>query len=51
MGGMAMITRLSRIVFPLFLFVIMTVSYAWGESGDVAIVYSNNINGQVYPAG
>ena len=46
-----MVTRLSRIAFFLFLFVTMVVPYVWGESRDVAIVYSNNINGQVYPAG
>lgn len=51
MGGMTMVTRMSRIVLFLFLFVTMVAPYAWGEGRDVAIVYSNNINGQVYPAG
>ena len=44
-------TRLSRIAFLFFLIVTMAVPCAWGEGRDVAIVYSNNINGQVYPAG
>lgn len=46
-----MIIRLSRIVFFLVFFAAMISSYAWGEGRGVAIVYSNNINGQVYPAG
>jgi hypothetical protein len=46
-----MVTRLSKIVFIFFLFVTMFTSYAWGENRDVTIVYSNDINGQVYPAG
>jgi hypothetical protein len=47
-----MLTGLSRIGFFLFLCVTMVTPYAWANKGrDVTIVYSNNINGQIYPAG
>ena len=46
-----MLTGVSRIVFLLFLFVTMVTPYAWAQERDVTIVYSNNINGQIYPAG
>ena len=46
-----MAKRISNIVFFLFLFVTPIVPYAWGEVRQITILYSNNINGQVYPAG
>jgi len=46
-----MAKRISWIVFFLLLFVTPIVSYAWGEVRQVTILYSNNINGQIYPAG
>lgn len=46
-----MVTGLSRIGFFLFLCVIMVTPYAWAKGRDVTIVYSNNISGQIYPAG
>jgi len=46
-----MVTGVSRIAFFLFLCVTMVVPYAWAQDRDVTIVYSNNINGQIYPAG
>jgi hypothetical protein len=46
-----MVTGVSRIVFFLFLIFSMVAPYAWAQGRDVTIVYSNNINGQVYPAG
>jgi hypothetical protein len=46
-----MVTRLARIVFLIFLLVTVVAPYAWGQGREVTIVYSNNINGQIYPAG
>jgi hypothetical protein len=46
-----MIAALSRIVLFLFFFVTMVAPYAWTEGRDVTMVYSNDINGQIYPAG
>jgi hypothetical protein len=42
---------LMRIVVALFFFVTGVTPYAWAKGRDVAIVYSNNINGQVDPVG
>ena len=46
-----MVTGVSRIAFFLFLIFTMVVPYAWAQGREVTIVYSNNVNGQVYPAG
>ena len=46
-----MVTGVSRIIFFFFLFVTMVTPYALAQGRDVTIVYSNNINGQIYPAG
>jgi len=35
----------------LFFFIAVITSYAWGEVRQVTILYSNNVNGQIYPAG
>ena len=51
MGGVTMLTELSRIVFLLFFFVTMIPPFAWAKDRDVTIVYSNDISGQIYPAG
>jgi hypothetical protein len=51
MGGISMVTGLSRIALVLFFFVTMAAPYAWAEGRDVTIAYSNDINGQIYPAG
>lgn len=34
-----------------FLLAILIVPNAWGEEGRVTILYSNNINGQIYASG
>ena len=46
-----MVTGVSRIAIFLFVFVTMVTPYAWAQGRDVTIIYSNNINGQIYPAG
>jgi hypothetical protein len=46
-----MVIGVSRILFLIFLFVTLVTPYAWAQGRDVTIVYSNNINGQIYPAG
>jgi hypothetical protein len=46
-----MVTGPSKIIFFLLLFVTMCTPCVWGMDRDVTIVYSNNINGQIYPAG
>jgi hypothetical protein len=46
-----MVTGLSRIVFLIFLLVTVVAPYTWAQGREVTIVYSNNINGQIYPAG
>ena len=46
-----MVTRVSRITIFLFILVTMITPYALAQGRDVTIVYSNNINGQIYPAG
>ena len=46
-----MLTGLSRIFFLLFFFVTMIPPNAWTQGKDVTIVYSNDISGQIYPAG
>jgi ABC-type microcin C transport system permease subunit YejE len=35
----------------LLLFVVIVTSSVWADSTQVTILYSNNINGQIYPAG
>jgi hypothetical protein len=35
----------------LLLFFSMVTSSVWADSTQVTILYSNNINGQIYPAG
>jgi flagellar biosynthesis/type III secretory pathway M-ring protein FliF/YscJ len=35
----------------LLLFFAMVASAVWADSTQVTILYSNNINGQIYPAG
>jgi len=42
---------LMSIVVALFFFVIGITPFAWGEVRQITILYSNNINGQIYPAG
>jgi hypothetical protein len=51
MRGIEMVTGVSRIVFFLFLFVTMVIPSTWAKGRDITILYSNNINGQIYPAG
>lgn len=46
-----MAKRITKIVFYLLFFVTLIVPYAWGEVRQVTILYSNNINGQISPAG
>ena len=46
-----MVTRLSRIIFFLLLLVTMYTPYVWGKDKAVTILYSNDINGQIYPVG
>jgi hypothetical protein len=46
-----MVRGLMRIVVALFIFVTGTTPLAWGEVRQVTILYSNNVNGQIYPAG
>lgn len=41
----------STIFIALFLFATIVISSAWADSTQVTILYSNNINGQIYPAG
>jgi len=42
---------LMRIIVAIFFFVTGITPVAWGEVQQVTIIYSNNINGQIYPAG
>jgi hypothetical protein len=42
---------LMRIVVALFFFVTGLTSFAWGAVKQVAIIYSNDINGQIDPIG
>lgn len=42
---------LMKVVVALFFFVTGVIPFAWGEVRQVNILYSNNINGQIYPAG
>ena len=43
--------KLMRIVVALFFFITGVTPFAWAEIRQVTILYSNNINGQIYPAG
>jgi hypothetical protein len=44
--------RTSITVFiALSLFFTMVTSSAWADNTQITILYSNNINGQIYPAG
>ena len=43
--------KLMKIVVALFFFITGVTSFAWGEIRQVTILYSNSINGQIYPAG
>lgn len=42
---------LMRIVVALLFFIAGVAPLAWGEVRQVTILYSNDINGQIYPAG
>ena len=42
---------LMRIIAALVFLLSGLTSFAWGEVRQVTIVYSNNVNGQIYPAG
>ncbi len=41
----------TRVVIALLLFATMVISTAWAGSIEVAIIYSNDINGQIDPIG
>lgn len=42
---------LTRVFITTLLFGAMAISSAWADSTQVTILYSNNINGQIDPAG
>lgn len=46
-----MAKRLMKVVVALFFLVTGITPSAWGGVRQVTIVYSNNVNGQIYPAG
>jgi hypothetical protein len=46
-----MVKGLMRIVAALVFLLLGLTPFAWGEVRQVTIIYSNNINGQIYPAG
>lgn len=41
----------ATVFIALLIFATMVAPYAWAQGRDVTIVYSNNVNGQIYPAG
>jgi flagellar biosynthesis/type III secretory pathway M-ring protein FliF/YscJ len=43
--------QLITVFIALLLFFAMVISSVWADSTQVTILYSNNINGQIYPAG
>jgi hypothetical protein len=43
--------RLMRIVLALFFLLTGITPFAWGEIRQITIIYSNDINAQIYPAG
>ena len=46
-----MVAGVSRIAFLFFVFVTMVTPHAGAQGRDVTVLYSNDINGQIYPAG
>lgn len=46
-----MAKRLCGVFLLFFLSIMTTAPYAWGEVRYITILYSNSINGQIYPAG
>ena len=42
---------IATVFIALLVFASMVASSAWADISQVTIIYSNNINGQIYPAG